>query len=224
MPIDFYYVPGSAPCRNVLLTAKAVGVKLNLKYTDLLKGEHLTREFIKINPQHTIPTLDDNGFVLWESRAIMTYLQQQYGKNDSLYPKDPKRRALVDQRLYFDNGTLYASLADYYYPVIFRNESYDPAKLEKVHDAFKYFDLFIGDNDYSTGNTLTLADLSLVSTVSTFELLKYDFSPYKNVCRWFAKVKATAPGYEEANGKPLLAFQDMIDTLKKPPTTVKSAL
>lgn len=49
MGIDFYYVPGSAPCRAVLLAAKAVGVDLNLKYTDLMKGEHLTPEFIKVS-------------------------------------------------------------------------------------------------------------------------------------------------------------------------------
>lgn len=44
----------------------------------------------------------------------MAYLANQYGKDDSLYPKDPKKRALVDQRMYFDIGTLYQSLADYY--------------------------------------------------------------------------------------------------------------
>ncbi|CAH1107327.1 unnamed protein product [Psylliodes chrysocephalus] len=114
-PIDFYYVPGSAPCRNVLLTAKAVGVELNLKLTNLMEGKHLTPEYLKLNPQHTVPTIDDNGFVLWESRPIMTYLVNQYGKNDTLYPKDPKKRAVVDQRLYFDMGTLYQRYADYFY-------------------------------------------------------------------------------------------------------------
>jgi len=69
MVLDFYYVPGSAPCRSVLMTAKAVGVDLNLKLTNLMAGEHLTPEFIKMNPQHTIPTLNDDGFALWESRA-----------------------------------------------------------------------------------------------------------------------------------------------------------
>lgn len=69
---------------------------------------------LQLNPQHTIPTIDDNGFSLWESRAIMTYFVNQYGKDDTLYPKDPKKRALVDQRLYFDIGTLYARFGDLY--------------------------------------------------------------------------------------------------------------
>lgn len=49
MGIDLYYLPGSAPCRAVLLTAKAVGVELNLKLTNLMAGEHLTPEFLAVN-------------------------------------------------------------------------------------------------------------------------------------------------------------------------------
>ena len=48
MPIDFYYVPGSGPCRSVRLVAAAVGVDLNLKHTDLITGENLKPEFIKV--------------------------------------------------------------------------------------------------------------------------------------------------------------------------------
>lgn len=57
---------------------------------------------IQINFQHVVPTLVDGDFVLWESRAINTYLVSAYAKDDSLYPKDLKKRAIVDQRLYFD--------------------------------------------------------------------------------------------------------------------------
>ncbi|KRT80357.1 Glutathione S-transferase [Oryctes borbonicus] len=215
MGVDFYYLPGSAPCRGVLLAAKAVGVDLNLKYTDLMKGEHLTPEFIKLNPQHTIPTINDNGFSLWESRAIMTYLADQYGKNDAIYPKDPKKRAVVDQRLYFDIGTLYARFADYYYPVLFGGGSYDPAKLTKCEEAMKFLDTFLASSEYAAGNTLTLADLSLVATVSTYEVMGFDLSPYKNVTKWLGQVKQKAPGYEEANGKNVLIFKQMADSLTK---------
>lgn len=48
MPIDLYYVPGSAPCRSVQMAAKAVGVELNLKLTNLMAGDHLKPEFLKV--------------------------------------------------------------------------------------------------------------------------------------------------------------------------------
>ena len=60
-----------------------------------------------MNIQHTIPTMDDNGFYMNESRAMLQYLANKYSKDDSLYPKDPKQRAIVDMRLMFDQGTFY---------------------------------------------------------------------------------------------------------------------
>lgn len=63
--------------------------------------------YFKINPQHCVPTLVDGDFSMWESRAIGSYLVRTYGKDDSLYPSDVKQKAVVDQRLFFDAGTLY---------------------------------------------------------------------------------------------------------------------
>jgi glutathione S-transferase len=48
MTVDLYYVPASAPCRTVMLVARAVGVDLNLKLTNLMEGAHLTPEFLKV--------------------------------------------------------------------------------------------------------------------------------------------------------------------------------
>lgn len=56
MGIDLYYTPGSAPCRAVQMTAKAVGVELNLKLLNLMAGEHLTPEFLKVNYSHSHPS------------------------------------------------------------------------------------------------------------------------------------------------------------------------
>merc|ERR1712071_23326 len=93
MSIDLYHMDASAPCRSVRLTAKMLGVELNLKVLNLMAGEQMAPEFIKINPQHNIPTMVDDGFAMNESRAICGYLVQKYGKDDSLYPKDPKTPA-----------------------------------------------------------------------------------------------------------------------------------
>jgi len=196
MAIDLYYLPGSAPCRSVQMAAKAVGVDLNLKLTNLMTGEHLKPEFLALNPTHTIPTINDNGFSLWESRAIIVYLAEKYGKTDSLYPKDAQKRAVVNQRLYFDQGTLYQRLADYYYPQIFAKQPADPEKLTKLEDALKFLDGFLEKSEYAAGDNLTLADISLVATVSTLEIAKLDLSKFSNVTKWLAKCKATCPGYD----------------------------
>lgn len=70
--------------------------------------------YLQLNPQHCIPTLDDNELVLWESRVILTYLVSMYSKDDALYPKDIRTRAMVDQRLHFDLGTLYQRTFEYF--------------------------------------------------------------------------------------------------------------
>ncbi|XP_055847695.1 glutathione S-transferase D1-like isoform X2 [Episyrphus balteatus] len=194
--MDFYYMPGSSPCRAALMTAKAVGVELNLKGLNLMAGEHLKPEYLKINPQHTIPTLVDNGFTLWESRAIMVYLVEKYGKCDSLLPKCTKKRAVVHQRLYFDMGTLYQRFADYYFPQIFAKAPADPMKFQKMEDAFSFFNTFLEGQKYAVGDSFTLADIALVATVSTYEAAKFDINKYPNVARWYKHCKTVTPGIE----------------------------
>lgn len=117
MAIDLYYTPLSPPCRSVMMTACSLGVRLNLKPINLLAGEHLTPEYIKINPQHNVPTIEDDGFRLNESRAICIYLVGRYGGRhigEQLYPLDSKQRAIVDQRLYFDATVLFPNFRELY--------------------------------------------------------------------------------------------------------------
>ncbi|XP_067614155.1 glutathione S-transferase 1-1-like [Eurosta solidaginis] len=195
--MDFYDTASSAPCRSVIMTAKALGLNLNKKPKNLMAGEHMKPEYLKLNPQHTILTLVDNGFPLWESRAIMVYLAEKYGKDDTLYPKCPKRKAVINQRLYFDMGTLYKSFADYYYPQLFAKAPADPELYKKIESAFDLLNTFLEGHKYVAGDALTLPDLSILETASTFEVAGFDFSKYANVAKWHANVKKSAPGTDE---------------------------
>lgn len=215
MPIDFYQIPASSPCRAVALTAAAVGVELNPIMVNLSTGEHLKPEYLKLNPQHTVPTINDNGLCLWESRAIMTYLVEQYGKDDSLYPKDPKKRAVVNQRLYFDMGSMYQSFSEYYYPTIFAGAPADKAKYEKMQTTFSFLDKFLEGENYVAGKNLTVADIALATTVSNFEMMEFDMSGYKNVVRWFEKVKTEIVKYNDINLTGIKQFKAYADKLQK---------
>lgn len=76
----------------------------------LLKGDHLKPEFLKLNPAHTIPVFEDNGVVITDSHAIIAYIVDKYGKDDTLYPKDIVQRAKVNEKMFFDTGFLFCRL------------------------------------------------------------------------------------------------------------------
>ncbi|KAL5283277.1 GstD1.2 family protein [Megaselia abdita] len=212
--MDFYYMGGSAPCRSVQMTAKAVGVELNLKTLNLMTGEHLKPEYLALNPQHTIPTLVDNGFSIWESRAILGYLADNYGKDDTLYPKDAKKRAVVNQRLYFDMGVLYQRFADYFYPQVMQKTPADPEKLKKLEEGLGFLNTFLEGQTYVAGTNLTIADLSIFATVSTFVLAGIDLTAFPNIQKWYALLEKTAPG-RDINQQGLDEAKQWFDSAKK---------
>ena len=56
------------------MTARCLDIKVDLVLVDLFKGEQNSPNFLKLNPNHKVPVLEHDGFVLWESYAIMQYL------------------------------------------------------------------------------------------------------------------------------------------------------
>ncbi len=85
------------------MTLEILKVPYECKIVNMFAGETRAPEFLKLNPQHTVPVYKDGDLVLNESRAILTYLATTHG-GGQLYPADPKVRAKVDCRLYFDAG------------------------------------------------------------------------------------------------------------------------
>ncbi|XP_076241613.1 glutathione S-transferase 1-1-like [Calliopsis andreniformis] len=215
MSVDLYYMALSSPCRAVLLTAEAIGLPLNLKEVNLFAGEHLTPEYEELNPQKTIPLLVDGDYKLTESRAIMSYLVDQYGKNARLNPQTPVGRAIVNQRLHFDIGTLYKAMKDCYYPVAFGNaEEINPELYKKLEQAFEVMNNFLEGQDYVAGRNLTIADLALAATTSTTEVFGFEVGKYPNVVKWYEKIKSSAPGYRKANSEGLQILKQFYEQSK----------
>ncbi|XP_069700040.1 glutathione S-transferase 1-1-like [Periplaneta americana] len=200
MPILLYNMEDSPPCLMVRLLAKTLGVKLEIKNFNYEKGEHKAPEFVEINPLHTVPTINDNGFIVNESRAILGYLVDKYAKDDSLYPKDPVKRTIINQRLYFDIGTLYQPFLDYYCQVLENGTLGHPSKLARLEEAFQVLDKYLNGQQWVAGNSLSIADYSIVSSVASIECVGFDVGRYPNVTKWYQKAQKTIPGYGEIVG------------------------
>lgn len=111
--LTLYFALGSPPARGALLAARNLGLDIEVKYVNLIAGEHYGEEFTKINPLRKIPVLVDGDFILTESRAIMTYLVESRKPGSDLYPADPKTRAMIDERLYYDATVVFKALANF---------------------------------------------------------------------------------------------------------------
>ncbi|XP_070499905.1 glutathione S-transferase 1-1-like [Chironomus tepperi] len=202
-PIVLYYSPGSPYCRSVLLLARYLKLDVDIKYMDLHgKKEQLTPEFLAINPQHTIPTIDDNGFILWESRAILTYLIES--KAPELVPTSPKEKAIVNQRLHYELGGLTNKTTQIVSPLFSgeRDEA-DPEKVKELHEILFIIDenYFPNGNEWIAGEVLTAADFAFVSSISTLVGFGVSLDKYPRLQAWMKRCQDIMPEYEEVNQK-----------------------
>lgn len=64
-PLVLYHSPYSPFSRSVLLLCRYLKVDVEVKALNMMEQEHLSEDFVAKNPQHTVPTIDDDGFYLW---------------------------------------------------------------------------------------------------------------------------------------------------------------
>jgi glutathione S-transferase len=95
MALDFYHGQGSPFSWRVWLALEHKAVPYNLKVLSFQDRDTTKPEFVALNPRHTVPTLVDDGYSLWESMAILEYLDERFASGPKLYPGDVKERARV---------------------------------------------------------------------------------------------------------------------------------
>jgi glutathione S-transferase len=88
-----YYLPPPARSKSFALK-NHLGIDCELVFTDLGKGDQLMPEYVAINSNRKMPALEDDGFILWESNAILLYLASKKPERQ-LWPSDLRRQAEV---------------------------------------------------------------------------------------------------------------------------------
>lgn len=168
--------------------------------TNTIDTDKYVIAIFQMNPQHTIPVLNDNGTIVVDSHAIGAYLSEKYGKNDSLYPKDLGKRALVDARLHFDSLFLFGRIRTLFEPVLYdKCPELSADKIEFIQRSWPLMEAFLQDTPYVCGNDLTIADLCCIASVSSIDTIApIDAAKFPKFNAWIDRMK-NLPYYDELN-------------------------
>ena len=191
--LNIYGYPLSSPVNKVRYVANYLEIPYEFHMVALSKGEHQTTQYRAINPYAKIPAIEDEGFTLAESNAIIRYVSNKYQSN--LYPQELKKRAIVDQWL--DYAALHIAIP--FSKIMFNTYFYkwsgieqDKRSLEDGHNFLAknlpVVEADLAKNAYLGGDKLTLADFAMLAALDTAELSKIDLSIYPHIVAWQAKL------------------------------------
>lgn len=206
--MKLYYHPGSNPCRKVVAVAQTLEIPLDLRQIDFTKdNDPVMKEAASLDPAERVPLLEDQGFVLSESTAIMQYLCSKKS-GQTLFPEDARKRAEVVRWQCFSvahfeqaTGVLgYENL----FKKLFSGEKADPNEvkegLEEFRDHAGVLDQYLNGKAYFVANQLSLADFSIGAALMYWEPAGMPLPEFKNLHAWYRKFE-TLPAWQKTTPK-----------------------
>ncbi|MDH4276232.1 MAG: glutathione S-transferase family protein [Gammaproteobacteria bacterium] len=192
-----YYHPVSTCSRRVLMTAHYLEVKVDLVLVDLFKGDHYAPLFLQLNPNHRVPVLEHDGFILWESYAIMQYLADMT-PGQTLYPLDPRERADVNRWLFWCGQDFMPGVSILNWENSIKSlagiGAPDPFEVTRgeqlLVEAAKVFDAHLTHRAWVCDVGLSLADLAIAAPLADQHSAKLPLSDLPNLQRWLKQVQA----------------------------------
>jgi glutathione S-transferase len=151
-----------------------------------------TPQYRAMNPNGRVPTIDDDGFVLWESNSIVRYLAMQYAP-DLLYGNDIRTFASASRWLDWENNELLPPQHDMVMHLIrLPEEQRDAQKLEKARLAFvkrlAIMETELGRTRYMCGERFTYGDIAVGLRVHRWRLFQLACPPFPNIDRWYKEI------------------------------------
>lgn len=192
-----YHHPMSTNARRARMAAIALDVKLDLVLVDLAQGEQKRPEFLAMNPNGRVPVLDDDGFYLDESHAIMQYLAVRT-PGQSLFPMGPQPRADVNRWMFWSAQHFQPAVSVLRWehavkPMLGRGPA-DPREVERGERLFNecsaVLDRQLAGKQWVCQDALTIADLALAAALTLPERARLPLDPYPNIRAWFERVRA----------------------------------
>jgi glutathione S-transferase len=157
-------------------------------------------EYLALNPNGRVPTIIDDGFVLWESNACVRYLAAKHGKDSAIWPDDPHTRASADRWMDWNATSVSPAVGLFFRNLIreteeTRNMDEVARGFEQSTELFKMLDVELAGHDYVAGDEFTVGDIPVGVFVRRYiELVPGGAADQPNLLAWFERLKAR-PAY-----------------------------
>jgi glutathione S-transferase len=164
-------------------------------------------EYRAKNPMGLVPTLDDDGFTMWESNAITRYLSEKHGQG-TLYPDDPQSRATADTWMDWQLTTV----ATFMVPIFWGLVRTKPADrdMDKINTAIKdgikfwaMLDNHLKNRDFIAGDRLTMGDIPVGPQAFRWYELVNDRPATPHMDAWYQRL-CDRPTYQKNCMNPLV--------------------
>lgn len=149
-------------------------------------------EYLAMNPMGLVPTLIDDGFVVWESNAITRYMGAKYGYG-SLYPDDLQVRATADTWMDWQLTAVSEMIRPIFWglvrtPVAERDHNLIAESVKAGVHLWSMLDRHLADRAYVAGDVLTIGDIPLGPQVHRWMKLVEDRPAMPNLEAWYARL------------------------------------
>jgi glutathione S-transferase len=191
--IKLHANPYSGNSRKVHWALEELGLAYEYVMVDLMTGAHKEPAFTALNPHGRVPLLNDDGFWLYESNAILLYLTAHYGK-DKLGGRDDREDALINQWLFVQAFDIQPALQKAFVIKLYASlgapldqEGFDRAVAE-APAGLRVLDAHLQGKQYVVGEHFSIADVSLAEPVGLCQFSGIDLTPYPAVTAWFGRL------------------------------------
>ena len=167
-------------------------------------GGNDTPQYLAQNPNGLVPTIIDEGFVLWESNAIVRYLAAKHGRG-TLYPGDERRTADADRWMDWQQTTLGPPMG-----ILFRALSKSPpdafplpevdAAMIRASACWRILDAQLAHRAFVAGDSLTMGDIALGNAVHRWFRLPRERPALPHVEAYYARLNDRAPYRTHVSG------------------------